>query len=192
MPTTIDTENLHNRLKEQDTRAFVIGWTGTHSTIAYLEPLVPILEKLAETHAFTFLVISDRKPDFDLPFVQYLPWQKATEADDLLRINVGVMPLTDDPWSRGKCGFKALQYMALGIPAVASPVGVNTEIIEPGVNGFLCATPDEWLACLTRLLQDPTLRAEMGRQARRTVEERYSVQANRRTFLELFDFFRTA
>jgi glycosyltransferase involved in cell wall biosynthesis len=185
-PTTIDTTHLHNRLKDQHTNNLVIGWTGTHSTISYLEALVPVLAKLEKDYAFTFLVISDRKPSFALQSLQYIPWNKATEADDLLRMNIGVMPLTDDPWSRGKCGFKALQYMALGIPALASPVGVNMEIIQPGVNGFLCQTPEDWENSIRQLLQTPDLRVNLGKAARQRIEERYSVQANRLTFLRFF------
>ncbi len=185
-PTTIDTTHLHNRLKDQDTSDFVIGWTGTHSTIQYLELFIPILEKLEQEYTFTFLVISDRKPEFSLKSLQYLPWNKATEAEDLLRMNVGIMPLTDDPWSRGKCGFKALQYMALGIPALASPVGVNTEIIQQGINGFLCQTPSDWENSIRQLIKTPDLRSRLGKAARQWIEERYSVQANRLTFLTLF------
>jgi len=186
MPTTIDTQHLHNRLKDQHTERLVIGWTGTHSTIVYLEALIPVLEKLEQEMDFTFLVISDREPDFRLNSMVYQPWNKVTETDDLLRMNIGLMPLSDDLWSRGKCGFKALQYMALGIPALASPVGVNTEIITHGVDGFLCHTPEDWENSIWQLIKNPAIRSAMGAAARQRVEERYSVQANRRTFLALF------
>lgn len=185
-PTTIDTTHLHNRLKTQDTPHMVIGWTGTHSTISYLDALVPGLEKLEKKYDFIFLVISDKPPAFTLRSLQYIPWNKATEADDLLRMNIGVMPLTDDPWSRGKCGFKALQYMALGIPPVVSPVGVNTDIVQSGRNGFVCHTSDEWEQALEKLIQSVALRTQLGQAARHTIESRYSVQANERTFLDFF------
>ncbi len=186
IPTTIDTQNLHNRVKDQQTGDFVIGWTGTHSTIAYLEPLMPVLQKLEKEWHFTFLVISDQPPAFALQSFVYMPWNKATEMDDLLRMNIGLMPLADDEWSQGKCGFKALQYMALGIPALASPVGVNTEIVRHGENGFLCRTPGDWENSILEMMQTPLLRQRMGQAARRTVEERYSVAANRRIFRGLF------
>lgn len=185
-PTTIDTTTLHNQLKDQQTSPVVIGWTGTHSTIQYLDFLIPILNRLAQRFEFTFLVISDRKPAFTLSCLQYIPWNKVTEREDLLRMHIGVMPLRDDTWAQGKCGFKALQYMALGIPAVASPVGVNTTIITASVNGFLCQTEDEWEQALAYLLQQPQLRQGMGKAARQRVEAHYSVQANRRTFLDFF------
>ena len=186
IPTTIDTENLHNRVKDQRGGDFVIGWTGTHSTIGYLESLIPVLQKLEKEWGFTFLVISDQPPAFALQSLLYVPWNKATEMDDLLRMNIGVMPLADDAWSQGKCGFKALQYMALGIPALASPVGVNTDIVEHGENGFLCRTPGDWENSISEMIQTPDRRQRMGQAARRTVEERYSVTANRRAFLGLF------
>jgi len=185
-PTTIDTVGLHNQLKDQTTSGVVIGWTGTHSTIGYLAPLVPVLRELEQTYAFTFLVISDQPPDFTLPSLRYLPWSKATEREDLLKMNIGIMPLTDDPWAQGKCGFKALQYMALGIPAVASPVGVNCDIIRNGVDGYLCSTDAEWKNVLAQLLGDAALRTRLGHAARQRIEESYSVQANRLTFLRFF------
>ena len=97
------------------------------------------------------------------------------------------MPLPDDLWSQGKCGFKALQYMAMAVPAVASPVGVNTSIINEGVNGFLCETSAEWEAALQKLIDDPSLRETMGLEGRRKVIENYSVRSNTDTFLSLFE-----
>ncbi len=185
-PTTIDTEHHHNRIKNQDAAKVVIGWTGTHSTVSYLDELVPVLRKLEEDLDFEFKVISNRPPDFELKSLVYKHWAKDTEIDDLMDFNFGVMPLTDDPWARGKCGFKALQYMALGMPAVVSPVGVNTTIVADGVNGYLCNTPDEWEAALRKLISDHQLRIEMGQKARQTIVERYSVLSNTGSFLSLF------
>lgn len=185
-PTTIDTIHLHNQVKNQHTAQLVIGWTGTHSTIGYLDGIIPVLQDLEKKYAFIFLVISDKKPDFKLDCLQYLPWNKETEIADLLRINVGIMPLTDDKWARGKCGFKALQYMALGIPALVSPVGVNTEIVDNGINGFVCNSNADWKQHICTLLQNNMLREHMGSAAREKVEKYYSVQANCRNFLDFF------
>jgi glycosyltransferase involved in cell wall biosynthesis len=186
-PTTLDTQNLHNKIKQQNTQNLVIGWTGTHSTLIYLDELLPVIRKLEQQYSFTFLVISDKNPAFDLKSFQYLPWKKETERDDLLKMNVGVMPLTDDDWAKGKCGFKALQYMALGIPALVSPVGVNTKIVKHLENGFICQTAEEWEKALLYLLQNPNEREKLGREARLTVEENYSVVSNQSNFLHLFD-----
>jgi len=185
-PTTIDTVNLHNRVKDQHTDKVVIGWTGTHSTMKYLEMVVPVLQKLEERYPFEFIVISNKKPDFKLRSLKFLPWKKETEIDDLLRFNIGLMPLEDDLWAKGKCAFKALQYMALGIPAVVSPVGMNTEVVTDGVNGYICNTSDEWYASLEKIMQDPNLRIELGKAARQTIESRYAVASNSENFLKLF------
>jgi len=185
-PTTIDTVGLHNQVKNQATAEVVIGWTGTHSTIGYLEAILPVLRELEQAYRFTFLVISDQPPAFHLRSLRYIPWTKTTEREDLLRMNIGVMPLTDDLWAEGKCGFKALQYMALGIPAVASPVGVNRDIIQDGINGYLCRTDSKWKQALTDLLQSREIRTRLGQAARQRVEKGYSVQANRFTFLRFF------
>ena len=187
-PTTIDTLQLHNQVRDQSAPGrLVIGWTGTHSTLKYLDQVVPVLAKLEdEGLEFEFRVISNQPPALPLRSLVFLPWRKETEIADLLGFHVGLMPLEGDPWAQGKCAFKALQYMALGIPALVSPVGMNTEVVSHGHNGFVCATPAEWEASLRQLLADAGLRQQLGRAARATVERRYSVVANTPNFLRLF------
>jgi glycosyltransferase involved in cell wall biosynthesis len=190
-PTTIDTEHLHNQLRDQAAPGpLVIGWTGTHSTLKYLTPIVPILARLeAEGLEFEFRVISNQDPGLPLRSARFVPWRKATEIADLLAFHVGLMPLEDDPWSKGKCAFKALQYMALGIPALVSPVGMNTEVVRNDVNGYICATDADWEASLRSLLRPATgvaLRQRLGQAARTTIEQRYSVRSNEANFLALF------
>lgn len=187
-PTTIDTVNLHNRVRNQTAPGrLVIGWTGTHSTLKYLDQVVPVLAKLeTEGLNFEFRVISNHPPDLPLRSLVFLPWQKETEIADLLGFNIGLMPLEDDPWANGKCAFKALQYMALGIPPLVSPVGMNSEVVQHGQNGFVCATPIEWESSLRQLLADASLRQLLGTAARVTIEQRYSVRANTQNFLNLF------
>ncbi|OGX83982.1 glycosyltransferase family 4 protein [Hymenobacter glacialis] len=187
-PTTIDTVNLHNKVRDQAALGrLVIGWTGTHSTMKYLDQVVPVLAKLeAEGLDFEFRVISNQPPALSLHSLIFLPWSKDSEIADLLSFHVGLMPLEDDPWAKGKCAFKALQYMALGIPALVSPVGMNREVVQHGQNGFVCATPTEWEVSLRQLLQDSRLRQRLGTAARATIEQRYSVRANTPNFLALF------
>lgn len=185
-PTTIDTERLHNTLKDQHTSEMVIGWTGSHSTLKYLDMIIPVLHRLEKSHRFTFLVIADRDPQLQLKSYRFIRWRQESEIEDLLQLNIGVMPLKDDEWSKGKCGFKILQYMALGIPAVASPVGVNSRIVEHGMNGFLAGTAEEWYEKLKLLTGDPALRSRMGNNGRQKVEREYSVKSNTANFLELF------
>lgn len=185
-PTTIDTVNLHNQVKDQHRAGkLIIGWTGTHSTLKYLHQVVPVLQRLEQELDFEFRVISNQPPELPLRSLVFQPWRKETEIADLVAFHVGLMPLEDDPWAKGKCAFKALQYMALGVPAVVSPVGMNTEVVQDGVNGYVCATDAEWETALRRL-HDDHLRQQMGQAARATIEQHYSVTANRRNFLELF------
>jgi glycosyltransferase involved in cell wall biosynthesis len=189
-PTTIDTVNLHNQVRDQNAPGrLIIGWTGTHSTMKYLDPVLPVLAQLeAEGVDFEFRVISNKEPVLAVPLksLRFLPWRKETEIQDLLAFHFGLMPLEDDPWAKGKCAFKALQYMALGMPAVVSPIGMNTEVVQNGYNGFVCRSSDEWYEALRQLLVDAPLRVRLGLAARRTVEERYSVQANSLNFINLF------
>ena len=187
-PTTIDTQNWHNRIKNQrEGEKIVIGWTGTHSTIKYLDEIIPIFEELEKDFSFEFLVISDREPDFKLNSLVYQKWNKETEIEDLLKMNIGIMPLTEDKWANGKCGFKALQYMALGIPALVSPVGVNTKIIDNQVNGYICETLEDWKKHLSFLVENLQLREQLGKEARKKIESSYSVVSNTPVFLGLFD-----
>lgn len=185
IPTTIDTDNHHNVCCNQDSEDIVIGWTGTHTTMHYLDALIPVIQSLEEKYTFTFLVISNEKPSYTLKSLRFIKWNKDTEIEDLATMNIGVMPLEQDNWSDGKCGFKGLQYMALEIAPVMSPVGVNPSIVSDGVNGFLAATPEEWKEKLTRLIESNTLRKQFGKAARETVEQAYSVNANKQRYLEL-------
>ncbi|GAB3228037.1 hypothetical protein GCM10027346_12090 [Hymenobacter seoulensis] len=186
-PTTIDTVNLHNKVRNQLTDdRLVIGWTGTHSTLKYIEQVVPVLSKLEQEFDFEFRVISNQPPSLPLKSLVYVPWKKETEIADLLQFHVGLMPLEDDIWAKGKCAFKALQYMALGEPALVSPVGMNTEVVQDGYNGYICTNAEDWENALKKLLQEPNLRNELGRNARHTIEKHYSVTANLPNFLALF------
>lgn len=188
-PTTIDTEHLHNMVRDQNAPGrLVIGWTGTHSTLKYLDQVMPLLAKMeAEGLDFEFRVISNQAPALGLRSLVFLPWCKDTEIADLLGFHIGLMPLEDDQWAQGKCAFKALQYMALGIPALVSPVGMNTEVVQDEYNGYICATTADWEARLRQLLATPALRQQLGHNAHDTVEARYSVHANTPNFLGLFE-----
>lgn len=189
IPTTIDTENLHNpTLYPQKTNSLpIIGWTGTHSTLHYLDQIMPVIKDIEQTHDLVFMVISNKKPSIDLKSLQFVPWNKETEIQDLSRIDIGLMPLTEDLWSQGKCGFKALQYMALEIPAIASPVGVNNKIIQHEKNGYLCNNLEDWRHSIIQLIENRKKRIEMGKEGRKTVVNNYSVLSNTTGFLSLFE-----
>ena len=193
VPTTIDADEYTPRPADKRDaanaeRPVCIGWSGSITTIQHFQYAVPALRAIRERFGerVTFRVIGDgnfRMPELG---IEGMPWRKDTELDDLRAIDIGMMPLPDDEWARGKCGLKGLQYMALGIPTLMSPVGVNTEIIRDGVDGYLPRTPEEWVERLARLVEDADLRRRMGEEARRTVVDRYSTKAWRDRYLQHF------
>jgi len=190
-PTTIDTEGAHNpghyKVVNSTKNSVVIGWTGSHSTLKYLHQAEGVLRAIEEKYPFTSVrVIADTPPALQLSRLDFVSWNAATEISDLLAIDIGIMPLPDDEWAKGKCGLKGLQYMALGIPAIMAPVGVNKQIITHGRNGFLASEPAEWLRYLSLLIEQPVLRQELGSEGRRHVEKHYSVKSNTANFLALF------
>ncbi|WP_210486293.1 glycosyltransferase [Rufibacter aurantiacus] len=185
-PTTIDTVNLHNQIKNQSTDRFVIGWTGTHSTLCHLETKINLIRDLENEIDFDLYVIANKNPEWDLKSFKFLPWNKFSEISDLLNFNVGLMPLQEDEWTEGKCGFKALQYMSLGVPAIVSPVGVNSIIIIDGVDGYICNSDDEWKLAIKSLYRSVDKRVKMGAEARKKVESEYSVLSNQKNFMNLF------
>lgn len=186
IPTTIDLINYHNQLTDYDQEELVIGWTGTHTTMHYLDEIVPVLADLEKEFPFTFTVISNVEPTYALKSLRFVKWNKETEIEDLAKFSIGIMPLREDQWSEGKCGFKGLQYMALGIPALLSPVGVNKEIISHKENGYLLSSPEEWKETIKSLLTDKALREKIGKSGRKTIRERYSVEANLEGYLRFF------
>lgn len=176
VPTTIDTDLYHVQPRPKNVR-LVVGWSGSTTTLAYLASLAPALRRLRRLHDFELRVIGGQLQLDGVP-VQCKPWRPETEVADLREFDVGLMPLSDDEWSRGKCGLKALQYMALGIPPVVSPIGINASIVRDSVNGFYARTEQEWVDRITILLNDESLREAVGKEARKTVEESYSAAAH--------------
>jgi glycosyltransferase involved in cell wall biosynthesis len=190
IPTVVDTGLYAVPSPAPDrTGVVTIGWTGSYTSLTHLRTALPMLLQLQQRFGdrIRFRVISDR--DLVVPglTVENVRWRSASEAVDLAAIDIGIMPMPDDEWSKGKCGFKGLQYMALGKPVVLSAVGVNRTIVQDGVNGFLASRDEEWLGKLALLIEDGDLRKRLGDQARRTVEEHYSVNAWKDRYLGLFD-----
>jgi glycosyltransferase involved in cell wall biosynthesis len=187
VPTTIDTgEYLRTATRREDGRV-CIGWSGSVTTIKHFDQAVSALRVLKERYGkrVSFKVIGDPAyVNHDLG-IQGIAWNRHDEIAELSSIDIGIMPLPDDEWARGKCGLKGLQYMALEIPTVMSPVGVNCEIVSHGVNGLLAASRDEWVEELGGLIESAERRAAIGRAGRRTVEERYSVRAWRDEYVRL-------
>lgn len=187
-PTTVDTEALHvPGGMPKSGEAIVIGWTGSHSTLKYLRLIEGVLARLAAQFGnIRIRVIADQDPELGIPGFEFCRWNKESEIADLMAIDIGIMPLPDDEWSRGKCGFKQLQYMALEIPGVASAVGANLSIIDHGVNGFLASSETEWFEYLGRLIRDADLRRKIGKAGREKVNQNFSVASNAESFLRLF------
>ena len=166
----------------------VIGWTGTAGNYPQLQPLLEPLRQVAREESFRLRLIAERPPaELDLGGlpVDFQPWWEEHEIADLQQIDIGLMPLEDNRWNRYKCGLKLLQYMAAGIPAVASPVGVNAAIVRHAENGMLASTPDEWARCLLALLRNDDLRLQLALAGRQTVERTYSVEAQAPRLLDL-------
>jgi glycosyltransferase involved in cell wall biosynthesis len=187
IPTAIDVDNGYDDRKKADVKEKVcIGWTGSHSTLKYLGEIVPVINELQKKIDFNFLVIADKDPLLPVKNFEFIRWNADTERDDLLKFDIGIMPLVADAWSEGKCGFKLIQYFACGIPAIASPVGVNKIIVEEHINGFLCSTDDEWKLAMEKLLTDRNLRQRMGSAGREKIQRSYSIQSQSKKFLQLF------
>jgi len=175
IPTVIDLDRYS--IKDRaNASGFNVGWIGSPVTAKYLNLIKPaIVQFYKEGNSSLSLVgLGQFKLD-ELP-INIIPWSEETEVANIHNFDVGIMPLPDSPWERGKCGYKLIQYMACGKPIIASPVGVNSEIVEHGVNGFLAGSRKEWLEALTVLRDDHGLRKKMGAAGRKMVEEKYCIQ----------------
>lgn len=187
VPTTIDT-HIYQPAYTISKEKICIGWSGSFSTIAHFETCLDALKVIKEKYGsqIYFKVIGDGKYRNEKLGIIGQDWKKESEVKDLQEIDIGIMPLPDDEWSKGKCGLKGLQYMALAIPTIMSPVGVNGTIIRDGENGFLASGTDEWVEKLSRLVDSESLRKEMGEKGRHTVDTAFSVEANKHLYLQYF------
>lgn len=176
VPTVVDIE-AYTPIPYQREGEACIGWIGSPSTWGeFMAPILPFLLETAKEGAAHLLAVGSSAEGGTHPELIRKDWSEETEVDLIRQMDIGIMPLTDSPWSRGKCGYKLIQYMACGLPVVASPVGVNSEIVEHGVTGFLADSPAEWSEALQRLIADRPLRESMGKAGRRRVERDYSLQ----------------
>jgi glycosyltransferase involved in cell wall biosynthesis len=186
-PTCVDTETKHNIIANHDVDKITVGWTGSFSTLKYLELVLPVLEKLQLKYDFDLKVICNQRPSFTINNLHYVEWSEEKEVSELATCQIGLMPLTKDEWTEGKCGFKLVQYLSLEIPAVSSPVGVNTKIVDGDINGFFCNTPEEWYLAIEKLMLDKELRKKMGCAGRSKIQSKYSLHSNKENFLALFN-----
>ena len=185
IPSSIDTDSYRPRTRSSRDGRLLMGWMGSSTSQTYLEMFAPVLKRVLDGQPLELLVVSDREPV--LPGVphRWRAWSRERETADLEEFDIGIMPMPDDEWARGKCSMKALQYMGMGVPAVCSAVGANKEVVEHGRNGFLAETPDDWRTAIETLIRDPALRQRMGEAGRRTVEARYSMRASAALFADV-------
>jgi glycosyltransferase involved in cell wall biosynthesis len=168
-------------------RTVILGWTGLKDNLGYMEIIAKVLRELAARHDLKLEVASGADYHLEGVRVENRRWTIEHEFDYLEDADIGLMPLKDTPRARGKCAFKALQYMGVGTPVVISPVGMNADVIEDGVTGFLADTPEEWRQKLEALITQPELRERMGRAAREMVLGRYSHEANYPKFKQMLE-----
>lgn len=185
--STIDTDIYQPRRHSAERHAITIGWSGSHSTAPYLHALAPALRELSQRFDIRLLVLGDGHFRIDGVKVDARPWSLEREVASLTEMDIGVYPLPDEEWVLGKSGLKALQYMGVGVPTVASRIGAACEFIHDGENGFLATSTDEWVDKLSQLVTDPGLRASMGRAGRATVEERFSVAVTAPVYLRIVE-----
>lgn len=192
IPTVIDIDKYKIQVYKKE--QFVIGWIGSPSTVTYLEQLSDVISELSKEINVKVIIIGVGKSSIIGDFVEYLQWTEDTEIEKIQLFDIGIMPLTDDPWARGKCGYKLIQYMACGIPVIASPVGVNNNIVENGINGFLVSTIEDWINAIKILYQnDNDVISRMGLAGRKKVEEQYCIQITVNKLFSIFqDTFRTS
>ncbi len=186
IPSTIDFSKYIPTPKSKD--KICIGWTGSFSTIKHFEIAIPALTVIKEKYSdkVYFKVIGDPSYSNQVLDVKGIKWASETEVEDLSELDIGIMPLPDNEWTRGKCAMKGLQYMALEIPTIMSPVGINSEIIKDGENGFLASSTNEWVNKLVLLIENESARKKLGKAGRKTVEKDYSVEANKDKWLKVF------
>jgi len=176
LPSAVDLKYYRPRTTEPSTGKLVIGWIGSPSTAHYLNLVRDALAEICRLRPVKLIFVGTGPFDFAGLPVETCSWSETTELKLLQSFDIGIMPLPDEPWERGKSGFKLIQYMACALPVVATPVGVNQELVQPDVNGFRAETLDEWVTALLRLIDDAELRRIFGQAGRKLVEERYCTE----------------
>jgi glycosyltransferase involved in cell wall biosynthesis len=188
VPTSLDMGRYKEKPDTQASNTIILGWIGSSATLFYLEERKDIWDSIHERFPETRLkIVADNFFQCRRMPVINKSWNYEEEIDDLHTFDIGLMPLTDDPWSRGKCGFKLLQYMAVGVPAVCSPVGVNEEIVSEGLNGFMARSGDEWVEKISILIEERKLRKQIGSAARESVKKHYSLERCSRKLVKLLN-----
>ena len=188
VPTTIDTDE-YAYVGRHNEGQVCIGWSGSVTTIIHFEFVIDALKVIKQKYGdrVRFLVVGSADFKNEELGIVGLPWKKDRELEDFRSMDIGLMPLPDDEWTKGKCALKGLQYMSFGIPCIMSPVGVNSAIIQNGVNGFLASTRSEWVDSLSKLIDSFELRQSIGKAGRNTVVNHFSIEANKALYVRYFD-----
>jgi len=186
IPTSFDTNLYPKKKKISERPEIILGWIGTKGNLKYLKKLEPVFETLHQRFPQVKLKIvsNDFYDSSHLPIVKK-PWKLEDENEDLISFDIGLMPLNDDLWSRGKCGLKIVQYLSVGVPVVCTPVGINSDIVQDGENGFWATNHQEWVDRLSTLIQNQDLRYRMGLKGIETVEREYSLAVTSEKFLQV-------
>lgn len=184
--STLDTDRFIPVPEYKKNEITTIGWTGTYSTLSLLEDLQPVLARVASERKIKLLVIANRQYAMKEVDTEYIHWKKETEVEDLHRFEIGLYPVPANEWSLGKSSLKALTYMSVGVPVVATAYGVNFRVIEHGVSGLLAKDEEEWVSMLIQLIDDVNLRRQIGVAGRKRVEDFFSVKANFPKYLQVF------
>ncbi len=186
IPTCIDTDLYPQKKKVTDHPEIILGWIGTKGNLKYLKKLEPVFETIHQRFPQVKLKIVSNH-FFDSPHLPIIkkPWKLEDENEDLISFDIGLMPLNDDLWSRGKCGLKIVQYLSVGLPVVCTPVGMNSDIIKEGKNGFWATNHQEWVDRLSTLIQNRDLRYQMGLKGIETVEREYSLPVTSEKFFQV-------
>lgn len=189
IPTTINTQLFKRKEDYKDNEKICIGWSGSITTIKHFEEAINILKKIKDKYKdkVYFKVLGDDTYENKALGIKGLPWSSSTEIDVLSSFDIGIMPLPDNQWVKGKCGLKGLSYMSLEVPTIMSAVGVNTSIIAEGKNGFLAANDAEWFDKISALVDSFQLRKTIGDQGRKTVEKHYSLDSQKNNYLNSFN-----
>jgi len=188
LPSSVDMLNTHKYIKQDfNSNKVIIGWTGSHTTAEkYLPQIRNVIQKLSLEYSIVFRVISNQKPEIDLNCLDYVEWNPESEIEDLLTFDIGLMPLGDLEWEKGKCSFKAIQYMSLGIATVLSPYGNNKEVVTDELDGLFAENEKDWYKHIEKLILDTDLRKKLGLNAVNTIREKYSLEAHQDFYNELF------
>ncbi len=179
LPTVITgSRYVKNKIHFPQPEMITIGWIGSPTTVKYLRGIVPMLEQLNKRFPIELLVVNGPKGVEFSGKMRQIVWTEENEVEAILQMDIGIMPLPDDKWERGKCAYKLIQYMACGLPVVASPVGMNNQVVIHGENGYLANTDEEWIDALSDLIQHPEKRKAMGDRGRTLVHADFTIENN--------------